>query len=85
MLADRSTLPARYEKAIVLADLIDAAGIDSATVQAMDAAHWEMLAEAARGKMPSAETRQLVISMLQNREQSRALVRGAQTIPFRIS
>ena len=70
--------PQRIIKALQLADTLDAAGLGSADVTAMDAREWLMLAAAARTRRPSPQTRALVLSFLQNRESARAIQQPRQ-------
>ena len=65
------TPPARIWRALALADLLDAAGIASISVEAMVSAEWTALATAAGVRAPSPDTRDLTISMLRNRENVR--------------
>ena len=65
------TPPARIWRALIFADLLDAAGIASISVEAMDSAEWAGLATAAGVRAPSPDTRDLTISMLRNRENVR--------------
>jgi hypothetical protein len=62
---------ARIWRALAFADLLDAAGIASISVEAMDSAEWAGLATAAGVRAPSPDTRDLTISMLRNRENVR--------------
>ena len=62
---------ARVLKSIVLADLLDASHIDSASASSMSGAQWGLLAAAARVRIPSRETRQLVVMFLRGREAAR--------------
>jgi hypothetical protein len=72
-------LPARFSKALTLADLLDAAGVDSAGVRLMDSANWLQAAVAANVRKPSAATRELVLFMLESRERARRIITPAQT------
>jgi len=65
------TPPARIWRALTFADLLDAAGIASISVSAMDAAEWAALATAAGVHTPSAETCDLTVTILRRRESVR--------------
>jgi hypothetical protein len=58
----------RIWRALELADMLDASGINSASVTSMDDVQWGMLARAAGVRTPSLITRNLTIDMLRNRE-----------------
>ena len=62
---------ARVLKSIVLADLLDASHIDSASASSMSGAQWGLLATAARVRVPSQRTRTLVVTFLRRRESVR--------------
>jgi hypothetical protein len=62
---------ARLLKAVSLTDYLQAAGISSSRAALMDESEWSMLATAAAVRIPSGETRNLVLSMLRAREEAR--------------
>ena len=66
---------ARFEKALRMADLIDAAGIKSQQVAEFQPEHWQQAAAAARVKCPSPATQARVLGILRNRENARDLLR----------
>jgi hypothetical protein len=65
------TPPARIWRALTFADLLDAAGIASISVEAMDSAEWAGLATAAGVRAPRPETRNLTVTILRRRELAR--------------
>ena len=65
------TPPARIWRALTFADRLDAAGIASISVSAMDAAEWTTLATAAGVHPPSPETCNLTVTILRRRESVR--------------
>jgi hypothetical protein len=67
------TPPARIQKALALADLLDAAQIESRAVEVMADLEWRLLAQAARTRKPSGTTREMVLGLLRNREAARAI------------
>ncbi len=73
------TPPARIWNALALADLLDAAGIASMSVETMNSAEWASLATAAGVRSPSVETRDLTLSMLRNREDVRRKLQPIRT------
>jgi hypothetical protein len=68
------TPPARIWRALQLADILDASGIDSGSAMAMDDTQWGMLATAAGCRTPSLMTRNLIIEFLRNREDVRSML-----------
>jgi hypothetical protein len=66
---------ARFEKALRMADLIDAAGIKSEQVAEFQPEQWQQAAAAAHVKRPSPATQARVLAMLRNRENARDLLR----------
>lgn len=65
------TPPVRIWRALAFADLLDAAGIASMSVETMNAEEWASLAIAAGIRAPGPETRDLTLSMLRSREDLR--------------
>lgn len=63
------------EKALLIVDLLDAAGITSEQVAGFEPHHWDQAADAARVKRPSPGCRARVIEMLRNREAAHELLR----------
>jgi hypothetical protein len=63
---------ARHEKALLLADALDALHCTSADVAALLAEDWDLLQYAAIKAGP--ETKQLVVEMLERRELARTLI-----------
>ena len=59
-------------KALELADLLDAAQIESSDAAAMAEAEWKLLAAAARTTKPTSATRAMVLAFLMQREAVRA-------------
>ena len=57
------TPPERIWRALAFADLLDAAGIGSMSVEAMDSTEWAMLACATGPSEPSLETCQLTVTI----------------------
>jgi hypothetical protein len=64
--------PQRILKALALTDTLDAAGIAATDAENMNGQEWRMLANAARTRVPSERTRELVINFLRRREVTRA-------------
>ena len=62
---------ARLTRAVLMADLLDAAAISPGLAEHMDSCHWKMLADAARIAAPGPKTCRLVISLLQARLRAR--------------
>jgi hypothetical protein len=73
------TPPARIWRALTFADLLDAAGICSISVSAMDAAEWTALASAAGVHAPSPETCNLTVTILRRREEIRRKLQPNKT------
>ena len=72
MAAQLYTSPARFEKALALADLLDAAGIGSSDASTMHPGEWRLVMEAFRAnRVPSQQTRELVVLFLRRREAAR--------------
>ena len=71
-------------KALELADLLDAAQIESSDAAAMAEAEWKLLAAAARTTKPTSATRAMVLAFPMQREAVRAArrtkERGAQIV-----
>lgn len=66
---------ARILRALAMADLLDAAGISSADVASLHPAEWRMAVEAAQSnRVPSEQTRALVVDLLRRPEAARAIV-----------
>ena len=65
----------RLEKALLMVDLLDAAGITSEQMARFESDHWDQAAAAARVKRPSPATQARVLTMLRNREAARDLLR----------
>ena len=63
-------------KALELADLLDAAQIESSDAAAMAEAEWKLLAAAARTTKPTSATRAMVLTFLIHREAVRAALAG---------
>ncbi|MFN7939090.1 MAG: hypothetical protein U0R19_37550 [Bryobacteraceae bacterium] len=59
---------ARAMKAANLAFCLGKAGIPASDVALMDDAHWAMAAQAADVRIPSGETRRLVLDIMRRRE-----------------
>lgn len=59
---------ARAMKAANLAVCLAKAGIPASDVDLMGDEHWAMAAQAANVRMPSAETRRLVLDLMRRRE-----------------
>jgi hypothetical protein len=72
---NRPEAEARLEKALLIVDLLDAAGITSEQVSRFAPEHWQQAAEAARVNLPSQQTQDRVLVMLRNREAARKLLR----------
>lgn len=54
----------REKKAALLVDMLQADGVAAATVERFPEAMWEAYAKAAKVKLPSLETRRMVIQMM---------------------
>lgn len=78
MVYHQYTLTRRVEKAIGLATLLAAAGVDSAQAKTMEEEEWLKLARVARVRRPSYDTREWVVLTLQIQESARKKLQGAQ-------
>jgi len=64
----------RERKACTLADTLQRHGITAAEAEAASDSDWELACKAAGTRLPSAETRRIVVQMLRSREPQREAV-----------